>query len=428
MSNGRSTGVGEMPRVWLLTARSAGDNSQVLALGEALGWPFEVKRFVYRRFEPIASALGPTLVGINPSASSLLQPPWPDLVISSGRKNEPICRWIQEQAALDGHAVRLVHIGRPLARIERFDVVITTPQYRLAEHPKVLQNEAPLQRVVATRLAEAAEFWAPRLASLRRPYTAVMVGGNSGPYTLDRRAARRLGREASALADASAGSLLVTTSARTSRAATEALELAITAPHFLYKWSRDRGENPYFAFLGLADSIIASGDSVSMLTEACATAKPVYIFDIGHGTNSMRPASPGSGAHPPPDVRWLRNGDWDYPRSFVYRLAMRLGLRRLTRDIRLVHQILIASGRAVWLGEEFPLATERPPLQDVARAAARVRALFASVPAVRGDAGQRKMLETTELLSSVPEAVCETSGGSLRLGDGRGSAESTESL
>ena len=59
----------------------------------------------------------------------------------------------------------------------------------------------------------------PCLAHLPRPYTAVMVGGNAGPYVLDPEAATLLGRAASAFARARGGSLLVSTSARTPKQA-----------------------------------------------------------------------------------------------------------------------------------------------------------------------------------------------------------------
>ena len=39
------------PRVWLLLGHKAGDNNQVLALAEALAWPWEEKRIVYRPWE-----------------------------------------------------------------------------------------------------------------------------------------------------------------------------------------------------------------------------------------------------------------------------------------------------------------------------------------------------------------------------------------
>ena len=54
------------PRVWLLTAYRAGDNTQVLALGEALGWPFEQKRFVYVRWETLVNwPFSSTLAGVD---------------------------------------------------------------------------------------------------------------------------------------------------------------------------------------------------------------------------------------------------------------------------------------------------------------------------------------------------------------------------
>ena len=36
------------PRIWLLIGHRRGDNNQVLALGEALGVPFETRTMAYR--------------------------------------------------------------------------------------------------------------------------------------------------------------------------------------------------------------------------------------------------------------------------------------------------------------------------------------------------------------------------------------------
>jgi hypothetical protein len=59
----------------------------------------------------------------------------------------------------------------------------------------------------------------------------------------------------------------------------------------------------------------------------------------------------------------------------LYRVLMRWGWQRLSRDITLVHRRLIDSGRATWLGDGHPnpVATGDTDLQ---RALARVRALF----------------------------------------------------
>src|SRR5215470_16228684 len=114
------------PLIWVLTGYKAGDNAQVLALAEALGWPLAVKSFRYRRTELLTNLmLGPTLAGTVPTGSSVLAPPWPDLVITAGRRNEPVARWIE---AASGGTTRLVHLGRPWADPRHFDLVIATPQ------------------------------------------------------------------------------------------------------------------------------------------------------------------------------------------------------------------------------------------------------------------------------------------------------------
>jgi mitochondrial fission protein ELM1 len=355
-----------------MMGHKAGDNSQILALAEGLGWPFEIKRLVYRPTELLTNLLAPlTLLGIVGSRSSPLAPPWPDLIISAGRRNEPPCRWIQAHA---DQRVRLVHVGRPWARIENFDLIVTTPQYRLPKRPNVLHNTAPLQRVADQRLREAASIWAPRLAHLPRPYTAVMVGGNAGPYVLDRDAATLLGRSASAFAKARGGSLLISTSARTPKKVIPALEAAIDCPAHFFRWSRDAAENPYLGYLALADAIIVTCESMSMLTEACATLKPVYMFDLHTGPENrwgLLESLIGK-----VDTSWWRRILRLRLQPLVFRIAFVIGPTRMTRDVRIIHRQLQEQGRAVWLGEPFPKGPPPAPLDDVPRAVARVKALF----------------------------------------------------
>ena len=366
---------GSLPLVWLLMGNRAGDNSQVLGLGEALGWPLVRKHFVYTRYEKLVNLpFGAHLLGVDAARSDSLEAPWPDLVISAGRKNEPIARYIRKHA---DKPVRIVHVGRPWARVETWDLVVTTPQYRLPEDPNVLHNETPLHRVTRDRLEEAADQWRERVADLPRPLIAVLAGGNSGPYPFDRASGERLAAEADALARELGGSLLVTTSARTLPETTEALFSKIESPSILYRWKKDDPDNPFFAFLGLADRVIVTADSVSMMTEACATGRPVYLYDTGEGRTSMKP-------NPWPDGEESENEQdaggglglsrW-HLKAHIYRLTMRLGPQRLTRDIRIVQQLLVDTKRAVWLGDGHT-ANVPPPLRDVERAADRVRALF----------------------------------------------------
>ncbi len=367
------------PRVWAVMCYRAGDNSQIRALAEALGWPFEVKHLQYRWWGYLIDVWrGTTLLGIVRRRSSPLQPPWPDLIISAAMRNEPVCRWLRQQS---GGRARYVHIGKPWAPVASFDLVVTVPEYPVPDAPNVLRNSFSLHRVTEARLADEASRWAPRLAHLPRPYIALLVGGYSGRYALDRETAERLARQASALARERGGSLLVTTSARTSRAAAETLERTIDVPCQLFRWPPDAADNPYYGYLALADAIIVTCESATMMAEACATRKPVYLFDLDQD------------ADPAPAPQAWRRRLWRvWSRCNVERLKARLyrdvflrvAPRPITRDTTRVHQLLIASGRAVWLGQASPPPAP-PPEDDLARSVRRVRALIRTPAAAGAD-------------------------------------------
>mgnify|MGYP003382395575 FL=1 len=344
-----------MPVIWLIDAYRAGEQSQVRALVETLGWPSEIKRLTYRKHVVLPHVLGQSSVrGITAESVAILQPPWPDLVISSGVRNEPVCRWIR---ACSGGKTRYVHVGRPWGALDGFDLVVTTPQYRVPGHSRVLHNVLTLHSVTPERLAAAREQWADAFADLPRPRIAVFAGGHSGPFTLGPMAAARLGLQASALARQTGGSLMVSTSSRTDSDATDALRAGIDAPNYFYRWQPSDPANPYFGMLAVADRLVVTGDSIAMLSEACATGRPVQIFDLG----GMR----GEGG-----------GTTDFRlQARLYAFLLRWLWRPLSRDITLVHRQLRASNRAFWLDEESGAAVV-PGESDMQRAVAAVRNLF----------------------------------------------------
>ena len=43
------------------------------------------------------------------------------------------------------------------------------------------------------------------------------------------------------------------------------------------------GDNPYYAYLAVADAFLVTANSVSMISEAAATGKPVHILELAGG-------------------------------------------------------------------------------------------------------------------------------------------------
>lgn len=373
---------GPRPRIWVVDAYRSGEQTQLRALADGLGWPCEIKTLKYRKYEMRTNLLrGCDLRGVDPAGSDALVPPWPDLVLSMGMRNEPVCRWIRRQSG--GHT-RLVFLGRLWADPAHFDLVITTPQYRVPDRPNVLRNALPLHPVDPDRLAGAAARWAARLAHLPRPYLTVNIGGTSGPYAFGARAARRLLRDSLALARRRGASLLVSSSARTPPEVLTAFAAQDQVPMQLYRWRHGDADNPYLGFLALADELIVTADSISMLAEACATGKPVHMFDPGAGPFSMRHdalRAAGDSAQ----ARALAKHDSDRPDlaagALAYRALMRWGWKHLSRDISQMHLRLVRSGRMVWLGDPPPEARDSAAPSDMQRAIGRVRGIIGDAPA-----------------------------------------------
>ncbi len=314
------------PNIWCLLGRKAGDNTQVRALAEALAVRFTEKQILARAYELLPQLLlRVTLAGIDRGASSELAPPWPDLVITAGRRNEPVARWIQRQSG--GHT-RLVHIGRPWAPLDAWDLVITTPQYFLPEQANVLHNQLPLHRRQA---GEVPDQWRQRFEPLPRPLIAVLVGGDSGKFVMTDDKGRRLGQLAGGLAQRADGSLVCVASPRTPISAFAALSDSAGAPAQCFPWG---GENPYQSLLALADAFVVTGESMSMLGEAADSGKPLLIYDMAD-----------------PDPRWWRQAHNYRYKPLSHRLAMRFGPQRMRRDVGRIQHALVRAGQASWLAE-----------------------------------------------------------------------------
>jgi uncharacterized protein len=354
------------PRIWLILGDKAGDNAQVRIIADALGWPFLVKDLVFRA--PYAMGkphFRASLYHIDRARSAPLEPPWPDLILTVGRRPSMAALWVKAQA--HGHAA-LVVVGRPKRWLDRFDLVIAPPQFQVPGRPNVLHLDLPLMRVDEATVTTAADAWRPRFADLPRPLLALLVGGPTKPYVFDRTVARRLIKECRHITEAAGGTLYVTTSRRTPAAVVEAIAAALPAGARLYRWDAG-GDNPYHALLGLADRFVVTGDSISMMVEVARLGKPLAIFALPASRDWLRLRSALG-------RRLAALGDAsEGPLASLTDALYRLRIAKYGRDLSEIHRRLYARGLAVPLGQPF-----RPPQtrasDDLTQAVERVRALM----------------------------------------------------
>ncbi|HET9811294.1 MAG TPA: ELM1/GtrOC1 family putative glycosyltransferase [Sphingomicrobium sp.] len=252
--------------VWVLLGPHVGDNNQLLRLAGELGLPF---RTIELRYNPIhllqPELLGPTLASLDRDSASRIQPPWPRLVLGSGHRSVPIALAIRD---LSGGSARLVRLGNPRFDPAAFDLVVTTPQYRVVDAPNVIRLETAIGTAPKVEPAREEAQW---LDKLQRPHRLLLIGGGTFMWKLE---PLFLDAAASTLRAKPGGSVVAVSSGRTDPAAMTAVAKALRGSEHGLVWGRFPR---YPVVLNDADEIYVTADSVAMVSDAIATGKPVGL-------------------------------------------------------------------------------------------------------------------------------------------------------
>ena len=265
--------------LWVLSDGRAGNLRQAAALATALGadtarnWVLDARapwRWMSpRRLPGARHAFGPVF------ARALAEPP--ALAIGCGRQAALATRLLREAGA------RAVQILDPRLDPGHWDLVVT-PEHDGLHGGNVLSLRGSLNPVDDLWLAQGRRTH-PAPGRLPRPRIALLAGGNSAHVAVDDAAFGALVDALESTCLREGGSLLATASRRTPdawRARLAASRGAVPGLRWIgdadgHAAAGDPPENPYQGLLAWADRIVCTPDSVNMLSEAAATAAPLYI-------------------------------------------------------------------------------------------------------------------------------------------------------
>jgi mitochondrial fission protein ELM1 len=367
----------DQPKTWLLLGDKRGDNAQVEAIAQALGWRCERKFLEMREPWRVAKPkVEVSLHHIDLDRSDPLAPPWPDLVLTIGRRPSMAALWIGGQSA---GRTRLVLVGKPSGMAERFDLVITSAENQMPPLANLLSISLPLMRVDTAAIAAAGEAWAERLGPLPRPLVGFLIGGPTGPFVYNATAVRRL-LEGAAEVAAKGGTPYLTTSRRTPPAVVAALAERLPPGAKLFRWQPEATDNPYLGLLGRADGFVVTGDSISMLVEVVRLRRPLGIFQLPTSAAGSLDRLRRSFARVvfEPAAR-APAGDWR--RRFALALY-ETGVIGYTRDFEAFHAMLFERGLAVPAGQPLTPPSGEVP-DDLGGVVARIRSLMGVAQAER---------------------------------------------
>lgn len=260
-------------QLWTLTDGHAGNRRQADALAAALNcgpakdWRLDPRlpwnMLAPRSFAGADHAFGPAF------AQALAQPP--PLAIGCGRQAALATRLLHERGG------KVVQILDPRIDPRHWDLVVA-PEHDLLSGDNVITLLGSLNPIDERWLARAREAFAV-FAELPQPRTAVLLGGSSSHARFDRSAFEVLASKLEVVLAREGGSVLITTSRRTPADLIAALRHRyVETPSVVWCGEAD-GVNPYQGLLAWADRIVCSPDSVNMVSEACATDAPVFVFD-----------------------------------------------------------------------------------------------------------------------------------------------------
>jgi mitochondrial fission protein ELM1 len=252
----------------ILCTDLAGLRAQALGLVETAGFSPDLRTLrIKKPWDRLSPSLWPNpLWAVEAEA---IAEPLPRLVVGCGGAGARVA------AALRRPGVQVVVIQHPRMALTKFDLVLAARHDGIAG-PNVIVTRTALHRVTPARLAAEAEIWRPVFCSLGRPLVAVVLGGANGRYRFGADEAQKLAAQLQTMVAQDGVGLVVTPSRRTAPEVVAILRAALPEA-----WIWDgAGENPYFGMLALADAIIVTADSVSMVSEAVATAAPVFLVRL----------------------------------------------------------------------------------------------------------------------------------------------------
>lgn len=340
------------PVVWILTRGRQGDLDQMQVLAKGLGWPTVVKRLSFRK--PHIPALASLL--LKPQ-SDALGPPWPDLVICAEALPSIVARRLKK---LSQGRIRLVCVGRPAGDPADFDLIVTTAQYRLPPAGNIVELGMPLSDSSGAVIPHT-----PLPHDMIRPLIVLTVGGSSFPDRLDTKEAIEMSTAVRSHAEHVGGTVWAFTSPRTKMPVSSVLRDVLRPPHRVHVFTAGP-DNPYRSALQAADLIIVTSDSVSMVSDALETGKPVQVYRL--------PQSRSFEWHV---TEWLyRRAVMDRATLFApVRWLFERGVFEVSADRRLLFSALVAKKRISWFGEA-QVAPSTASGEDIDRATGAVLRLF----------------------------------------------------
>jgi mitochondrial fission protein ELM1 len=257
-------------KVWLLHDSNPGDTASGRALVDALGWEtreIDTSRFVEE--DRLIDAF-----------RFLPPPPYPQVALCTSNS---IGVFFLRALKLRSPRTFCVQLGfMPVGAAALFDLMPFVPVYSYPPHSRAVKTTGVLTPVNDRLLAVERERWRSSLIGLREKKVGVFIGARAVHCRLGEHFFPELIKDLLRIEKDTACSFLICTNRRITPTQVSFLRQTFSSEnHRVFAYDGSEPErNPYWGYLAHSDACIVSCDSLSMISDAMATRRAVYVAGL----------------------------------------------------------------------------------------------------------------------------------------------------
>ena len=195
-----------------------------------------------------------------------------DIIISCGRKSVIPSIFLKK---INNKKIKNIHIQDPKVNFQNFDFIIS-PEHDDLKGENIISSKGAIHYLTITEIEEKKNYLSDRVAKEKKIITLIL-GGPTKYYTYSNQNILNIFSKISKQILNKDYQLIVIPSNRTPIKTIELAKKFFSKEHLII----DRvDKNAYLSSLGVADYIIVTCDSSSMISEAALTGKPLYVAII----------------------------------------------------------------------------------------------------------------------------------------------------
>ena len=262
----------------LLTQGMHGMISQVEGLAKALDIDFTHHKVELNHFWKL---IPPNLSPISQSVFKKINHDDFDVIISCGRKSVIPSIYLKNTA---NKKVFNIHIQDPKVNLNHFDFIVA-PEHDAIEGKNVINTKGAIHYLTENEISENKDYLSSFIKKDERKIWALIMGGPTKYYDYSTKNMKHIFTALYKLLKKHNFQLVVIPSMRT----------PINTIHYAREFFgenhtviEDVDKKAYLSALAIAENIVVTCDSSSMMSEAALTGKPIYIASILPKKNDKR--------------------------------------------------------------------------------------------------------------------------------------------